>query len=135
MRATTDRGTLLRSEVGQFRARESRRVFDTVVHLGRLGGPRDSFVVRAQDLPALDPALCTDVVSSMVEQSPPEWCTVWLSRAGVPQLHDVDQLWHAAAGVAFGIHGRLLEGFYVLTRSGWLDVRTGESKVWKRLRL
>jgi hypothetical protein len=33
------------------------------------------------------------------------------------------------------MHGRPLDGFYVITRTGWRDVRTGERRVWKRLRL
>jgi hypothetical protein len=33
------------------------------------------------------------------------------------------------------MHGRTLEGFWVITRSGWRDVVTDEHRVWKRLRL
>ena len=50
-------------------------------------------------------------------------------------MHDLDLQWLAAARTAFGMHGRPLEGFYALTRTGWRDVLTGESRVWKRLRL
>src|SRR3954453_7280424 len=67
--------SLLRQEVGRLRGRESRRVYDASVHVGVLAGPRDSFVVRAQDLPAVDAALRTDVLSSLVEQAPPTWRT------------------------------------------------------------
>lgn len=130
-----DRRVLLREEVGRFRMRESRRVFDTAVHVGILAGPRDSFVVRAQDLPAVDAALRTDVLSSMVEQSPPTWRTAWLARSGTPDLHDEDLHWLAAARTAFGIHDRPLDGFYVVTRAGWRDALTEETRVWKRLRL
>ena len=52
-----DARVLLRREVGRFRARESRRVFDASVHVGVLDGPRDSFTVRAADLPVVDAAL------------------------------------------------------------------------------
>jgi hypothetical protein len=126
---------LLREEVGRFRALESRRVFDPSVSVGVLAGDRDSFVVRAQDLPALDAALRTDVVSALLEGSPDEWRTAWLLRPGIPDVHDLDLQWLAAARTAFGMHGRPLEGFYALTRTGWRDVLTGESRVWKRLRL
>lgn len=126
---------LLREEVGRLRERESRRVFDVAVQVGVLAGPRDSFVVRAQDLPAVDAALRTDVLCSLVEQAPPTWRTAWLVRPGVPELHDQDLCWLAAARTAFGIHARSLEGFYVVTRTGWRDMLTDEIRVWTRLRL
>jgi hypothetical protein len=129
------RSRLLRLEVGRFRARESRRVFDPAVVVGELGGDRDSFVLRAQDLPAVDGALRTDVVSALLEDSPPTWRTAWVVRPGTPEPHDLDLRWLAAARTAFGMHARPLDGFYVLTRSGWRDVVTGESRVWRRLRL
>ena len=117
------------------RERETRRVFDAAVHVGELAGPRDSFVLRAQDLPAVDTALRTDVVSSLVEQAPPGWRTAWLVRPGTPELHDQDLRWLASARTAFAIHDRPLDGFYVVTRNGWRDVMTDEIRVWRRLRL
>jgi hypothetical protein len=131
----TDRRVLLREEVGRFRARESRRVFDVSVHVGVLAGARDSFVVRAQDLPAVDAALRIDVVSALLEAGPDSWRTAWLVRPGTPEVHDLDLQWLAAAGTAFGMHGRPLDGFFVVTRAGWRDVLTDETRVWKRLRL
>ena len=65
-----DPRVLLRREVGRFRARESRRVFDASVHVGVLDGPRDSFTVRAADLPVVDAALRTDVVSALLDDAP-----------------------------------------------------------------
>lgn len=130
-----DRRMLLRAEVGRFRTRESRRVFDVSVHVGVLAGLRDSFVVRAQDVPAVDAALRIDVVSALLEDSPDEWHTGWLVRPGTPEVHDIDRQWLAAAVTAFGMHDRPMDGFFVLTRTGWRDVLTDESRVWKRLRL
>jgi hypothetical protein len=135
MRTLADEYPLLRQEVGMLRARESRRVFDVSVNVGRLAGDRDSFVVRAQDLPAVDAALRIDVLSSLVEQAPPGPVSAWLVRPGEAHPHDLDVEWLSAATVAFGIHARELAGFYAITRSGWLDVRTGERHTWKRLRL
>ena len=133
--ADLTRRLLLRQEVGRFRARESRRVFDTSVHVGVLGGERTGFVARAADLPAIDAALRLDVVCTLVEQSPEEWRTAWVVRAGTPEPHDLDLQWVAAVQMAFSIHGRRLDGCYVLTRAGWRDARTDESRVWARLRL
>jgi hypothetical protein len=135
MHTSPDLRSLLRTEVGLFRARESRRVFDTSVHVGALGGPRDSFVERAQDLPAMDAALRADVVAALVDETGDACRQVWLTRIGVPQLHDLDLAWLAAARTGFGMHGRPLDGFYALTRTGWLDVLTGDRHTWRRLRL
>ena len=126
---------LLRQEVGLLRERESRRVFDVAINIGEFSGERDSFVMRAQDVPAMDVGLRIDVMSSLVGQSAQESVSAWVTRPGAPHLHDVDLEWLAAASVAFGIHGRELAGFYAITRGGWLDVRTGEQMVWKRLRI
>jgi hypothetical protein len=126
---------LLRQEVGMLRARESRRVFDVAIHVGRFADERDTFVVRAQDLPAMDSALRVDVVSSLVERTGAEAVHAWLTRPGQPHPHDLDLEWLSAAVAGFGIHGRRLAGFHAITRAGWLDVRTGERRVWKRLRL
>jgi len=136
---TDDQTQILRQEVAILRAQESRRVFDVAIHVGELGGRRDSFV-RTQDtasidIAAMDIGLRIDVVSSLVGTSAPEAVSAWVSRPGAPHTHDVDLEWLAAASVAFGMHGRELAGFYAITRSGWLDVRTGEQRVWKRLRL
>ena len=126
---------LLRQEVGLLRARESRRVFDVALTVGELGGERDSFVLRAQDVPAMDTGLRIDVVSSLVGQTAPEAVCAWVTRPGVPHPHDVDLEWLSAAIIAFGMHGRELAGFYAITRTGWLDVRTGARRTWKRLRV
>lgn len=131
----TDRRLLLREEVGRFRAREHRRVFDSSVHVGLLGGPRTGFVIRAQDLPAMDAALRIDVVSALVESSPAEWRTAWIVRAGTPEPHDLDLQWLAAVLTAFAMHDRPVDDCYVITRAGWRDVRSGETRVWARLRL
>lgn len=131
----TDQQTALRREVGLLRARESRRVFHTVVAVGDLGGEGEGFVVRAQDLPVADAALRTDVMCALLAQVGEGPMSAWLARSGFPETCDVDLGWLAAAIAAFGIHGRTLAGFYAITRADWLDVRTGETRVWRRLRL
>jgi len=125
----------LRHEVAMLRERESRRVFDLTVNVGIVAGERDSFVLRAQDLPVVDAALRVEVASCLVAQSPREAVSAWVARAGEPHPHDRDLEWLSAATIAFGIHERRLVGFYAVTRSGWLDVRSGERRTWKRLRI
>jgi hypothetical protein len=125
----------LREEVGRLRQRETRRVFDAVVHVGRLGGPHDSFVVRAQDVPAVDAALRTDLLAAMLEGAPTDWSSTWLTRSGLPVVGDDDLAWLAAARTAYGMHGRELLSCHAVTRYGWVDLVTGDRREWKRLRL
>ena len=130
-----DRLRQLRTEVGRLRERETRRVFDTTVYVGTLGAGRDSFVVRARDVPAIDGAVRIDVVSALLERTPGDHRTTWLTRVGRPDPYDQDHAWLAAARTAFAMHGRPLEGCFAVTRYGWRDELTGESRAWKRLRL
>jgi hypothetical protein len=132
---TTDaRSTELRLEVGRFRARESRRVFAPTVHVGDVAGERESFALHPADGP-IDASLRIDLLGRLLESAPPDSTTAWLSRPGHPSVHDHDLEWLGAAHAAFGMHDRRLSDFYAITRSGWLDVRSGETRVWKRLRL
>lgn len=125
----------LRREVGELRGRERRRVFEPAVSVGVPAGARESFLVRTSDRSVVDTALRTDVVADLVERTPDDCRFAWITRSGVPELHDLDLAWLAAAELAFGIHGRPLAGFFAVTRSGWLDVRTGLRRTWRRLRL
>ena len=125
----------LRQEVGLLRQRETRRVFDTVVYVGTLGGDRDSFVVRAGDLPVIDTAVRTDVVSALLERTDDRHRTAWLTRSGGPDPYEQDAAWSACARTAFAMHGRPIEGFFAITRYGWRDVVGGDGRTWRRLRL
>ncbi|MGA9749964.1 MAG: hypothetical protein WBQ50_21130 [Nocardioides sp.] len=125
----------LRTEVGRLRLRESRRVFDTAVHLGTLGGAHDVFVARSGDLPVLDTALRTDVLARLLEHVVAPGPDLWLTRSGHPEPYEEDVAWLASASAACAMHARALGGCFVVTRYGWRDVRTGESRRWKRLRL
>lgn len=128
--------SLLRLEVARLRSKESRRRFDTVVHLGLLGQTERACAVTLDDQQVLDAGTRTDVVSSLLERHPESaGVCVWLTRPGEPQLQDEDLAWFSAANRAFGALGRRLDGFWSVTRTGWLDVRTGEGRTWKRLRL
>ncbi len=125
---------LLRLEVGELRRRETRRLFDLRVYVGVLGGARHCFVARSQDLPVLDAALRTEVVSQLLEETDAA-TAAWITRPGTPEPYDCDLDWLSAAGTAFAMHGRELLSFHAITRYGWRDVRVGESRAWKRLRL
>ena len=135
---TSETAALLRLEVGRLRALQRGRRFDTVVHLGRLGGALRTCSLTHAELPALDAGTRTDVVSRLLEDEPAasaQPASVWLTRPGEPSVQDEDLAWLSAAGRAFAAFDRHLDGFWTVTRTGWLDVRTGEGRTWKRLRL
>jgi hypothetical protein len=122
-----------RIEVGRLRARDRRRTFPAELHLGRPAGPRVSLGV-----PTADVGLRLDLVAALLdvwreEHGGPAFG--WVIRSGVPAPHDEDLAWYAAAVRAFGALDEAPQGFRAVTRSGWLDVVTGENRVWKRLRL
>ncbi|HEU4513699.1 MAG TPA: hypothetical protein VFR87_11400 [Nocardioidaceae bacterium] len=126
---------LLRLEVGRLRARETHRRFDAVVHVGALGSGHVSCAVPAVD-PVLDAGTRTDVVLRLLEAANvSSAASAWVTRPGEPDLQDSDLAWLAAAGRAFATVGCGLDGFWSVTRTGWLDVRTGERRTWKRLRI
>ncbi|QNN53015.1 hypothetical protein [Nocardioides mesophilus] len=126
---------VLRRTVGELRRRETRRVFDPSICLGTLGGPHESFVLRAQDLPVLDAALRMEIVSRLVSLATEPPRVGWLVRPGAPEDYESDREWCAATTSALSMHGIELEAFYAVTRYGWRDVRSGESRTWRRLRI
>ena len=134
-----------RTEVGRFRVAERRRVHPLGVHVGVPGGPRSSVEVPWPPT-GVDAGLRFDLVAALLTRaappaspespaSPAPPASLWLTRPGVPELHDEDLDWHAAAVRAFDAHGVALAGVHAVTRTGWLDVVTGASRSWKRLRL
>lgn len=125
----TDVGRSLHAEVAALCARVSRRVFDATVYVGTPGGERDSFVVRAGDLPAIDRAARVDIVAALVDRLGRAHTSAWLTRAGAPETCDGDVAWMTAAGAAYAIHGRTLTGFWVVTPTGWCDVLAGERRL------
>jgi hypothetical protein len=130
----------LRLEVGRLRQRERRRRFDTTVFVGAPAGDRAGREVPPAATPILDPGTRAALITSLLEEwmclepspAPPG---VWLARPGEPVLQDEDLAWLSAALLAFGSWGLSLRGCWTVTRAGWLDVPTGESRTWKRLRL
>lgn len=128
---------LLRREVARLRSQHSRQRFDSVIHLGRLDGSFLTCAVTTADQPVLDPGTRSEVVEAMLECLPERDgpAAAWLSRPGEPLLQDEDLAWHSATSRAFDVHDRTMAGFWTITRTGWLDVRTGDTRTWKRLRL
>lgn len=127
-----------RLEVGRFRAEHPQRTFPMGVHLGEPAGPRLSFEVPWPVSEEYDAGLRLDLMSGLGASWAGAGCgrgSVWLARLGVPELHDQDVLWHAASLHALSAFGVRLDTFRVVTKSGWLDVRTGQRRTWKRLRL
>lgn len=80
-----------------------------------------------------DVQLRVELVAALLESSDAPYA--WVTRPGPAEVIEDDGAWLAAAVAAFGIAGRDLNAFYALSRTGWVDIRSGERRVWKRLRL
>jgi hypothetical protein len=123
---------LLRAEVGRFVAGcGTRRALPTRVHVGWLGDER--LTLRAD--PSYDAGLRADLLTRALDRfDEPLPTTAWLTRGGVATTGDDDLAWLAAADAAFGRHGVARVAFFAVTRQGWLDVRTGQTRTWRRVR-
>lgn len=134
--APPDRPALLRREVGLLRGHCGRGRFPSVLHLGLLGGRQHPVTLDPADVPLLDPGARADLVGRLLDgwtgADPP---VLWLTRPGAPDLEDDDLAWSAAADRAFAARGDAAPSCYVVTPTGWADVRTGEGRRWKRLRM
>lgn len=129
--------TVLRRAVADHAAREPRRVYPPLLHVGWPGGPEDVFVVAPDD--ELDHALRTDVVAALLHTSrrhaPVAGAVpmLWLTRSGPLEVGDLDLAWLAAARSA-GAEAAVGLMLVVVTRQGWFDPRTGVRREWKRIR-
>ncbi len=130
-----DLPTRLRTEVGRFRQGQQRRRFDLALHVGTPDGARSSVEIPAKELGYLDRQTRTELFSALVEIAPAGTDSAWLTRPGGADAMAADVAWMVAAAAAFGSAGAELTGFFAITRWGWVEVRTGESRVWRRLRL
>ncbi len=147
-RDSARRDRLLRAEVAALRRREQRRIFPARICLGASPehGPGHELAWPPRDPP--DVGLLFDLLDSLLDASnardrPSDAhdgeSRLWLVRPGVPEVHDLDL---RAASVALRVAtargagpGPAYGPLVVLTRYGWLDPLTGESRRWKRLRL
>ena len=128
-----------RAEVARFRAGERRRSFPALLHVGLPDGPRPRLEIPWPFPAEYDAGLRLDLVDALVDtllaDPPPHddpWA--WVTRPGVPEVHDCDLGLLSAVLGSFAAHGLGLGGFRTVTRSGWLDPITGESRTWRRLR-
>jgi hypothetical protein len=129
-----------RLEVGRTRAAHPRRALPFTVNVGWPAGARVTATLP-WPLPHEhdDAGLRFDVLDALVDQwqdghEDAQACA-WSTRPGVPTLHDEDLLWHAAARHVFEAREVALVAFRVVTHTGWLDVASGASTTWRRLRL
>ncbi len=130
---------LLRRLVLDHVTTEHRRVFPSVLHLGRPGRP-DSAALTEPAVPgrrttydALDDAQRCDVLEAVLRRAKDDEDLTWLTRPGVLDLEDADAAWARAVSAVAGETGRPLR-FVVVTRKGWRDPRSGVGREWRRLR-
>lgn len=125
-------GVLRRAVLDHVQA-ERRRSFAGLVHVGFPGGTEEVFAVVPDE--RLDHGLRADVVAALLQRTRRGGVVplVWLTRSGPLELQDVDAQWLAAARSAAAEAGIGLT-LVVVTRSGWLDPRSGVRRVWKRIR-
>jgi hypothetical protein len=130
---------LFRDAVARLRATERRRLFPLSVHVGVPDGAQRGLELAWPVPEEYDAGLRFDVVDALAEGLLAEVPALgaawgWVVRPGVPQPHDQDLAWFAAVSRVFAAHELTMKGFRAVTRTGWLDVVTGESRTWKRLR-
>jgi len=142
--ASCTRTSALRQEVGALRARERHESFGETLYVGQLGGPHACCTVAPEDRPLLDAGMRTELAGRLLGRladathhggRDPARVAMWLTRPGEPSVQDTDLAWMAATDAACREAGTELDGFWAVTRTGWLDLRTGETRTWRRLRL
>ena len=121
---------LLRAEVAALRRREHRRIFPARLCVGP---GSDRWAAHELAWPPRDPpddGLLFDVLDALRDAVPGSGRRrTWLLRPGAPELHDLDVRVAAVADRVAAAHGTpATEGLVVVTRYGWLDARTGESR-------
>jgi hypothetical protein len=128
-----DREDALRMEVRRFVTHcGTVRKLPASVHIGVLAGER---VTLPAD-PSYDAGLRADLLTRALDRpvTGTERTSVWLTRSGHLTAGDVDLAWFAAARAAFGRYGVEQPTVHVITRYGWLDLRSGECRTWRRVR-
>jgi hypothetical protein len=108
------------------------RSLPTTCHVGHPGSEHAQWVHGAADD---DPALRADLVERAIDGLlVTDGACAWVTRGGELKITDADAEWFAATRMAFERHGLRLPAFFVLNRSGWLDLVTDERRQWTRVR-
>ncbi len=123
----------VRAELRAFAvAAGTRRSLPTTCHIGHPGGEHSSWVQGGgAEAPGLQADLVERAIDGLVLT---DGACGWLTRGGELDLADADAEWFAAARCGFARHGLSLPAFFVLNRTGWVDLVTGERRTWTRLR-
>ena len=109
----------------------TRRALGTTIHVGHPGGEHARW---PHDVTA-NHAMRTDLVERAVDGLRViDGACAWVTRGGELEVTDADAEWFAAARTAFSRHGLQLPVFFVLNRSGWVDLVSGERRAWSRVR-
>lgn len=106
------------------------RALPTTLHVGQ---PRVE-VVDIPDSAAYDTALRTDLVERALSCLDCPAPFGWITRTGALIAGDRDHQWHVAVLSAAERLGLPDPDFYVITRYGWLDLRSGDLQEWHRVR-
>jgi hypothetical protein len=107
----------------------TRRAMPTSTYVGRPGSA--SIQLPATD----DTSVWPDLVQRALEGlRDTRAACAWVTRTGGTGLTDADAAWFAAARQGFGRHGLVLPAFAVVTRTAWVDLVSGEQRVWRRVR-
>ena len=96
--------------------------------VGHLGADRADAVASRRP----DGQLCIDISVVVLEHSSLD-STAVSPGPGVSECHDLfDKPWLAGTRISAWILARYFFLFFVITRSGWLDPVTGDSRTWRR---
>ena len=109
----------------------TRRDLETTCHVGHPCGERTRFVHFDIDDASLRADLVERAIDGLLRS---DGACAWVTRGGELGLVDADAEWFAAARAAFARHGLPLPAFFVLNRRGWVDLVSGEQRLWSRIR-
>jgi hypothetical protein len=107
----------------------NKRAIAPTLHLGSPTG--EFFSIREEQW--YDDALRADLAERALSCLDGSESLAWLTRPGELAPQDLDHAWSAATTAA-ALRIPCRTTFYVVTRRGWLELRTGRSREWSRVR-
>ena len=106
----------------------TRRALPTTCHVGH---PRGEQVALAD----VEDSLRADLVERAIDGLlAADGACAWVTRGGQVGTTDADVAWFAAARHGFARHGLGLPAFVVVTRAAWVDLVSGRTREWRRVR-